>query len=511
MVRRRDLLKASGMAVAAQALPRPQAAAATPVHNWDRYDWGSAPPITDRLYQGPFPEELVPAWDVVMAPTPSTDVVPNYGAGLITYVWDEVGQKPTGTTLERSIDDLVRYPLGSCVYMRVDWRHVHKAPGRFEPDPHWKLTFDIAKHHGKRVAFRVQLGNPNIPTLAMPDFVSARVPLVKMGEWAGKTQYEPRYDHPEYQAAFADLLAWLATTYDGHAQVEYVDTMMYGFWGEGHTWPFEKPRHPFPDSVIAERTFVKMFEAQREAFRRTPLATNTQPDFSRVGNAELLERTIRSFNWLRTDTIYIENQQIEALSNRPPWVAATIEVGTSDGSPESLRLDEGVPHTENVLSHVADVGANYFSLWNWQRISAEGLARYYEQHPAGFDALARRVGYRVRPAWVWRTERDGHPSLVIGFANDGIAGVPGALRVRVASVDGTVDVSGSLDAGYPLPGRIRQALFPLPDGTDWRGLRVSAEIEVKGVRRPVRWACRQKLNDDGSLSLRPTPGVAEVN
>ena len=30
-----------------------------------------------------------------------------------------------------------------------------------------------------------------------------------------------------------------------------------------------------------------------------------------------------------------------------------------------------------------------------------------------------------------------------------------------------------------------------------------AEIEVKGIRYPVRWACHQKLNDDGPLTLRP--------
>ena len=38
---------------------------------------------------------------------------------------------------------------------------------------------------------------------------------------------------------------------------------------------------------------------------------------------------------------------------------------------------------------------------------------------------------------------------------------------------------------------------------DWKGLKLRAEIEVKGMRYPVRWACHQKLNDDGSLTLRP--------
>ena len=42
----------------------------------------------------------------------------------------------------------------------------------------------------------------------------------------------------------------------------------------------------------------------------------------------------------------------------------------------------------------------------------------------------------------------------------------------------------------------------LPAGVQWEGLRLKAELEVKGVRYPVRWACRQKVNSDGSLTLR---------
>jgi len=62
--------------------------------------------------------------------------------------------------------------------------------------------------------------------------------------------------------------------------------------------------------------------------------------------------------------------------------------------------------------------------------------------------------------------------------------------------------SGCLDPGYPLPGKIRQAQLVLPKGTKWAGLRLKAEIEVKGMRYPLQWACHQKLNDDGTLSLR---------
>jgi hypothetical protein len=95
------------------------------------------------------------------------------------------------------------------------------------------------------------------------------------------------------------------------------------------------------------------------------------------------------------------------------------------------------------------------------------------------------------------------PGLVVGFVNDGIACVPGVLRVTVLGDDGRVHASGCLDPGYPMTRGVRQALFLLPKGTAWEGLKLKADLEVKGARHPVRWACRQALNHDGSLTLRP--------
>jgi hypothetical protein len=293
----------------------------------------------------------------------------------------------------------------------------------------------------------------------------------------------------------------LAAEFDGNPQVEFMDTFMYGFWGEGHTWPFAN--NPFPDYQTAERTWTDMLEVQLESFTKTPLLTNTQPDFSRVGNSELLDRTVRRNNWIRSDTIFIENEQIEALSNRPPWIAALLEQGLPGKPPDPRAALEGISPAENIIAHVMDVGVNYWSLWNFHQISAKNLETYYQAYPAAFDQISRRIGYRVRPSFIWSYRDGGNVGLIVGFANDGIAGVPGVLRVTVENQDGKVLKSGCLDAGYPLPGKIRQAQFVVADVTDWKGLKLKAEIEVKGMRYPVRWACHQKLNDDGSLTLRP--------
>jgi hypothetical protein len=108
----------------------------------------------------------------------------------------------------------------------------------------------------------------------------------------------------------------------------------------------------------------------------------------------------------------------------------------------------------------------------------------------------------VFPSFIWSFVREGTPGLVVGLANKGVASVPGVLRLTVFSDDGRVNVSGCVDPGYPKPTGIRQAMLMLPPGTEWQGLKLKAELEVKGVRYPVHWACQQIGNTDGSLTLR---------
>jgi hypothetical protein len=520
-MQRRNLLKSMALTGLAAPLTMRESAGHVVAHNWDKYDFGSGPAVKDRLNQGPFPEyapeDLYPGGDVVMSTTPTEDVVPNFGKGPITYITGNMGlAEIAGDNKFQAIEDLVRVPLGQKLYIRPTWREIQKVRGRLEFPEYWKLVFDLARTHDKRVGFRIQMRAPDYREEALPDFILQNVPMVRLeGVWRPERpsgvvepRYdhpyydEPRYDHPYFQDAFRELNGLLAAEFNGNPLVEFFDTFMYGFWGEGHTWPFKNT--PFPDYATAERTWVRMFDVQLEHWTRTPLMTNTQPDVSRVGNSELVDRTVRSHNWLRTDTIFIENQQIETVSNRPPWIAAAVEVGGTDGivleSEEAIRAREGVTSTDNAIQHVMDIGPHYWSLWYRHQISAAAIRDYYRRYPRMIDRMCRKIGYNVRPSFIW-TYGGENPGLIVGFANDGIAGVPGVLRVSVVGEDGKVWVEGGLDPGYPLPGKIRQAQFPLPKGTPWEGLRLKAELEVKGVRYAVRWACHQKTNPDGSLTL----------
>jgi hypothetical protein len=520
-MQRRDFLRSSVvLAAAAKATKAAGQDGLVPAHNWGHYDFGSGPTVTDRLNQGPFPQyppdAVIPNDDVIMTTTPSDDVVPNYGKGLVTYITADMGtEEIKSDNIPQAIEELVKFPLGQQLYVRPTWREIQPRPGRLELPDYLKQVFDLAKKNDKRVGLRVQMCAPDYThAAALPDFVLDRVPKVNLELTDASlkrdaqryldnphSKYQPRYDDPVFQHAFEELVGLLAAEFNGNPQIEFIDTFMYGFWGEGHTWPFGN--NPFPDYATAERTWMRMLEVQLEHFSKTPLLTNTQPDFSRVGNSVMLDRSVRSNNWIRSDTIFIENEQIEALSNRPPWVAALLEQGLPGKPPDAFPADEGVSRAENMISHVMDIGANYWSLWNFHQINAKNLMSYYQASPTWFDRINRRIGYRVRPSFIWSYEDAGYLGLIVGFANDGIAGVPGVLRVSVESEDGKVVKSGCLDPGYPLPGKIRQAQFVLPQGTKFKGLKLRAEIEVKNMRYPVRWACHQKLNDDGSLTLRP--------
>jgi hypothetical protein len=489
--------------------PALAALADVPLHRWDNYDFGPGPAVADRLNQGPFGIDQDEGWFTIAATTPSDQPIRNWGLGLVGYTWEESGPSLAARrgeeTIERHVEKLSSLPFVDVLYIRCDWRDVQAHPGRLDLHPIWKLTLDAAKQRGLRVAFRVQLSNPEIQPekIAMPDFLRDRVPIANIGNLERRGRQfdavEPRYDHPQFQKAFRELNELLAAELDSNPLIEWMDLMQYGFWGEGHTSDLPNPFH---DYLTAERTFASMTRLQIETWRRTPLAVNTQPDISNVGNREVIDLAVRGGCWLRSDSVLVEEPvQIEQLSNRPAWLPVILEDGYNrDYNVAAIAVDAaGINLRENCMDHVLDTGANYWALWT----EAGNLARYNQKYPNGFRALQQRMGYRVRPAWIWQRKRFGTAEVIVGFANNGVSGIPGVLRATVESLDGKFRYSGSLDAGHPLAGKIRQASLVLPQGMDGQKLILRGEIESKaGVPHPIRWSSAQPLNPDGSMTIQ---------
>ena len=178
--------------------------------------------------------------------------------------------------------------MATKVYIRPNWKHIQKTAGKLEFDDYWKITLEKAEKYGKRIGFRIMMNNPDSVDDVLPEFILKKVNLCKLkGEWErnsknGKRQHlQPEYHNPYFLSCYEEMQDLLAEKYNGNHLIEYMDTSLYGFWGEGHTWPYEG--NNFPDNHIAEETFLKMFDIQLKYWANTPLLTNTQPDFSRVG------------------------------------------------------------------------------------------------------------------------------------------------------------------------------------------------------------------------------------
>lgn len=480
---------------------------------WDGYSLPSNAP--DRLEQGPFGISQDQGWRTLVTTTPSEAHIRNFGLGLVGYTWEENGPslrvRKSAETLEAAVEKLAKLPFVDVLYIRCDWRDVQSRAGRLDLHPVWDLTIDAARRHGLRFAFRIQLSNPEFEPeeIALPKFLRDKVPLVKIGRLRRHGReigfIEPRYDHPVFQSAFGELNDLLAARFENEPLLEWMDLMQYGFWGEGHT---SNLPNPFPDQLTAEQTFLKMTRLQLEAWKRTALAVNTEPDISKVGNDAVLDLAVRSGCWLRSDSIINEEPiQIDKLANRPPWLPVIMEDGgLRDYDIARIPVDSsGVNLRESAMLHVLDLGANYWSLWT----EAENLMRYNERYPEGFRALQQRMGYRIRPAWIWQRKRLGTTELIIAVANDGVAAVPGTLRLTIESAAGSFTQSGTLDQGQPYGGKIRQCSFLLPREMTTTEAKLKAELETKGgVRRPVHWACKQPLNADGSFPVHLQKAIA---
>jgi hypothetical protein len=212
---RRGFLKSGTALAVAVELGTNRAQGLVPAHNCRKYDFGSGPMVADRLNQGPFPQyppdAVIPTDEVVMTTTPSEEVVPNYGKGLITYITADMGtDEIKSDNIPQGIEDLVRFPLGQQLYVRPTWREVQPRPGRLELPEYLKLVFDLAKKNSKRVGLRVQMSAPDYThEAALPDFVLDKVPKVDLvlseKENNASAQrylrnpharYQPRFDHP---------------------------------------------------------------------------------------------------------------------------------------------------------------------------------------------------------------------------------------------------------------------------------------------------------------------------
>ena len=181
-----------------------------------------------------------------MATMPSVEPIPNFGMGLTAYVIGDLLPKRKGNeSVRETIEKIIQIPMASKLYIRPTWRQMQSQRGKLDLFEHWQITLELAEKYNKRVGFRIMLANPDSEEATLPDFVLENVPMQFLGKgWdendadevrANREHFIPHYHHPYFLEALEEFDELLAERYNGHACIEYMDTYMHGFWGEGHS------------------------------------------------------------------------------------------------------------------------------------------------------------------------------------------------------------------------------------------------------------------------------------
>jgi hypothetical protein len=505
--RRRFLGRSAGSVAAIGGLASSVAEAAkVRSENWESH-FPAPPKVYEPLDQGMFetvhPEDRFGQTKLLTSPT--DEYVPNPGMGYQVYPYEEKGTPEVpGQTEAEAIEKLIKLPFCDMIYMRTDWRVIQQKPGHLDLPEMWKFAVKLAKENRKRISFRIQLGNTRgYPECAVPRFVLEK----SGGDFDIKGWLKlPHYHHPEFLKYFCEMNRMLADLYDEDPSVECADLAGYGAWGEWHS----RGVSPFPDALTAAKTLCYMIEEQMDAWKWTPLVMAAHGGSAYIRLKDVIAVAMEGGCWWRRDNVglFIKPSDAYMLTHRPPWLGVIIEDGRFRrhqlSTPDQVETIPGQHIRDHLMMKAIDLNANYWALWQ----HADNILAYREKYPRGFQILDRHLGYRVRPSWVWVEAGKTPQALVMAIKNDGCAPPPGILRIYVHDRDRRFMVGGGLDPGLPLPGKIRQCRMLLPYGIKWNyGLRISAGLEFKGRRYPVRWACAEPLNEDGSITLEPTKAL----
>jgi hypothetical protein len=445
---------------------------------------------------------------------PTDEAVPNPGMGLLGYAfsdhmhwgwnrqqWVDSEQTDPNRELPRQLlDRMVALPYVDNVYFRVDWNRVQSEPGKLTLPKEWEWMLEAVEAHGKRWSFRVMNSSRHSPgPHSVPDFLADRLDLVEYRNeyrFGPAARYYPAYTD-EYRRRWVELVGLLAERFDDHPLLEFVDVSGYGLWGEGHHYAIGRDQsevhnhHP----GNAEETISWLLEEHLGRFSRTPVAMSLHYLDYEAGHRALRNPDV----WVRRDSIQPFTSAVEfhAMADRAPGRAViweTIVPSFGNEFAPMVVADRAAQRFIDFTAHFVAVGFN-----PWEVVQAHDLrVGLYQQ-------LARQIGYRIRPAIIWRRRRadDSHELLLL-LLNDGTADVPGTVTVTARFPSGE-QASVDLAAGDPTPGSRRLTVIPMPPSA-WAcesdsTVELSLEITIRGKRRPAQWAVAQLGNGRDRLRV----------
>lgn len=435
---------------------------------------------------------------------PARGHVPNPGMGFQAYVfsdhmhhafdgdaWRRTERTDPNRPLDRAtVERMLQLPYVDNIYFRADWNRVQERRGELSLPREWDWMLEAVESQGKRWSFRIMNSSKHsIAGDSIPDFVRAELDV---HTYRNDYDFGPaRKGYPAYTERYLErwreLMELFADRYDDHPMLEFVDASGFGIWGEGHHYaahsddgPVENVYPPGSDDAVR-----RLIADHLEVFRRTPVAMTLHLlDFD-AGIDALADPDV----WMRRDSFqpFTSTQEYHAMADRRPGRATiweTLVPALRSERPPIFSLDRFAQRFLDFTAHYVAVGFN-----PWDVIIA------HDQALDLYESLAERLGYRIRPAIVWRRLLDdGGQELVVALANDGTADVPGQVTVAAHFADGSTTAE-VLPPGRPFPGDRMLYRLAIPPTMHDRGSEVDVSlgltVRMRGKEHPVRWAVRQ--------------------
>ena len=403
------------------------------------------------------------------------------------------------TLTRKMLEEVTALPYIDNLYIRVGWNDVQKEKGKLALIPEFEMAVEAAERAGISWGFRIMQASPSNPTEhLLPDFLADQLPMFPYYDGAvyGPSPRKLPLYTEEYLKYWEEMLVLLGEKYDKCLSLEYADVSGFGLWGEGHHGCRPTPDGPVVDLELGSRERMeevveRLIGSHKRAFPLTPMVLNLVWSEYRAG-----AEAIRDGCWVRRDSYYRWFQADQAwygLHKRPDaaMIFETVMPGIGTQDSEDPAFRRSFLHTPEKM---CDYGAAY------------GIVGFnipdtlYADHvmPELFETFKNRLGYRLRPSIVWKTQKpDGSGSLVLGMVNDGCANPPGTLLFQAESGENRSSVRVN---GGNLGGRMCLVELPLPEGCKDE-VTLSLFLEIGKKRRPVRFAADVR-DGEAPLELR---------
>ena len=319
----------------------------------------------------------------------------------------------------------------SIFYVRWRWAELEPTEGQYawEHDANFQALIAGARERGLRLAFRVYVASRDNAAQATPEYVRAAGAQGLDDQGAGGKQYwTPYLDDPVFQTKFAAFIAAFAKRFDQPAEVDFIDAMGLGWWGEGHHLALRDPAN----KAAVLRWIIEAYRPFRRVLLgwqyNTEFGPQTDESAAIVGEDYVIRRDGLGSKWFGD----YERQRLAALWPRHPLLAEKCYWGGGDPA--------------WIIAQDTKYGPNWKS---WRDIDGAALAdalafhantldlrtvadtRMWLTYPDLVQRFVREGGYRLAPvelAWP-RVVESGQPLIVEHtWANFGCGVLPNLNR-----------------------------------------------------------------------------------